>query len=80
MSARKIPVELISDEGETVVINGPELSKNLEIVLKGGDALSDQAPLMVIQGPSAAPLPGSPASDNRPATDRNPTTPAKPGE
>lgn len=55
MTARQIPVELISDAGETVVINSPALRDNLEIVLKGGDALSDQAPIMVVEGPSAAP-------------------------
>ncbi len=53
MSARQIPVELISDEGETVVIDGPALRDDLEIVLKGSDALSDKAPIMVVEGPSA---------------------------
>jgi multidrug resistance efflux pump len=58
MSARQIPVDLISDEGETVVINSPALSDDLEIVLKGGDALADKAAIMVVQGPSAGPPPG----------------------
>lgn len=57
MSAKEIAVELVSDAGETVVINGPQLSDGLEIVLKGSDALSDKAPIMVMQGPSASPPP-----------------------
>ncbi|NJN32038.1 MAG: efflux RND transporter periplasmic adaptor subunit, partial [Synechococcales cyanobacterium RM1_1_8] len=60
--AQEIPVNLVSDNGETVIIDSPELSPNFEIVLKGGDALQDQAPVMVVEGPSAQPRPGT-ASD-----------------
>lgn len=58
-TAQEIPVTLISDNGETVIIESPELEANLEIVLKGGDALSNEAPVMVVEGPSAGPPPGA---------------------
>lgn len=64
--AQEISVALVSDNGENVIIDSPELRPNLEIVLKGGDALSNEAPVMVVEGPSAGPPPGAggaPASD-----------------
>jgi len=56
-TAEEIPVTLISDNGETVIIDGSALRPNLEIVLKGGDSLSDEAPVMIVEGPSAGPPP-----------------------
>ncbi len=57
--AQEIPIELVSDNGESVIIDSPELQPNLEIVLKGGDALRHEAPVMVVEGPSAGPPIGS---------------------
>ncbi len=57
--AQEIPVALVSDNGETVIIDSPELRPNLEIVLKGGDALSNEAAVMVVEGPSSGPPPGA---------------------
>ena len=48
--AKQVPVELVSDMGETVVIQSNQLSPNAEIVLKGGDMLQDGAPVMVVNG------------------------------
>ncbi len=56
---QEIAVNMVSDNGETVIIDSPELRPNLEIVLKGGDALRNEAPVMVVEGPSAGPPPDS---------------------
>lgn len=56
--AEQIEVTLVSDLGETVVIESPELSPQQTIVLKGGDGLMDEAPIMVVEGPDQAPPPG----------------------
>ncbi len=49
--AQQIEVTLISDLGETVIIDSPGLNPQQIIVLKGGDALMDEAPIMVVDGP-----------------------------
>jgi multidrug efflux pump subunit AcrA (membrane-fusion protein) len=47
--AQQIPVELVTDMGETVAVYSSELQPGQEIVLRGGDALRDGAPVKVVQ-------------------------------
>ncbi len=54
-TAEQIEVTLVSDLGETVIVDGAGLSSGQTIVLKGSDALSDGAPVMVVEGPGSAP-------------------------
>lgn len=56
-SAQQIEVSLISDLGETVIIDSTALQPQQAIVLKGSDALMDKAPIMVIDGPGKLPPP-----------------------
>ncbi|MBD2099773.1 efflux RND transporter periplasmic adaptor subunit [Leptolyngbya sp. FACHB-261] len=47
--AKQIPVEMVTDMGETVAIYSSELQPGQEIVLRGGDTLRDGAPVKVVQ-------------------------------
>lgn len=47
--AKQIPVELVTDMGETVAIYSNELRTGQAIVLRGGDTLRDGAPVKVVQ-------------------------------
>lgn len=47
--AKQVPVELVTDMGETVAIYSGDLKSGQEIVLRGGDTLRDGAPVKVVQ-------------------------------
>lgn len=47
--AQQIPVEMVTDMGETVAITSNKLQPGQEIVLRGGDLLRDGAPVKVVQ-------------------------------
>lgn len=47
--ARQIPVEMVTDMGETVAIYSRELRAGQAIVLRGGDTLRDGAPVKVVE-------------------------------
>lgn len=47
--AKQIPVELVTDMGETVAIASNELQPGQNVVLRGGDTLRDGAPVKVVQ-------------------------------
>lgn len=47
--AQEIPVEMVTDMGETVAVTSRELRPGQEIVVRGGDALRDGAPVKVVQ-------------------------------
>jgi HlyD family secretion protein len=50
--AKLIPVEMVSDMGQKVAIYHPELQAGQAIVMRGGDGLSDGAPVKVVGGQS----------------------------
>ncbi|MGD1938813.1 MAG: efflux RND transporter periplasmic adaptor subunit [Cyanophyceae cyanobacterium] len=47
--AQEVPVELVTDMGETVAIASPDLRAGQSLVTKGGDGLRDGAPIQVAQ-------------------------------
>jgi RND family efflux transporter MFP subunit len=47
--AKQIPVEMVTDMGATVAIYSNELRAGQQIVLRGGDALRDGAPVKIVQ-------------------------------
>ncbi len=46
-AAREVPVDLITDMGETVAIASPDLQPGQSLVSKGGDGLRDGVPIQV---------------------------------